>query len=191
MYSHSRWKKPTALLGITALLFLVPSLLLSEPYKIKRGDTLAAVAHKYGTTVTVLKAANHITNVNLIHPGAVLVIPEGYTALHSSGYSQPIQHPIHRVPPVSISHPDAVQNFRRGLERGWVVTRNPEGKIFVHASSKGGYLTDLRYLVKESPDGSSWTIYRPRPGPNGNQYGPRVGVIEKPRDIDVGDCSCR
>jgi hypothetical protein len=44
-------------------------------YTIKPGDTLYAVALKYGTTVAALVAANNITNPNLIRVGQVLVIP--------------------------------------------------------------------------------------------------------------------
>lgn len=44
-------------------------------YTVKRGDTLSAIARKYGTTVGALASANGIQNVNLIRVGQVLQIP--------------------------------------------------------------------------------------------------------------------
>jgi LysM repeat protein len=44
-------------------------------YAIRRGDTLSAVAIRFGTTVALLAAANNITNPNAIQIGQVLVIP--------------------------------------------------------------------------------------------------------------------
>ena len=45
-------------------------------YTVKAGDTLYAIATKYGVTVQQIADANHITNVNLIYVGQVLVIPK-------------------------------------------------------------------------------------------------------------------
>jgi len=44
-------------------------------HTIKSGDTLYAIAVKYGTTVQAISAANNISNPNLIQVGQVLVIP--------------------------------------------------------------------------------------------------------------------
>jgi len=43
--------------------------------KVQKGDTLTAIAAKTKTTVAAIAKANNITNVNLIKPGQVLVIP--------------------------------------------------------------------------------------------------------------------
>lgn len=45
-------------------------------YKIQKGDTLTAIAKKYGTTIQTLKKINNIKNVNLIYAGDILKIPE-------------------------------------------------------------------------------------------------------------------
>jgi LysM repeat protein len=42
---------------------------------VKAGDTLTALAIKYGTTVAAIASANNITNINNISVGQVLVIP--------------------------------------------------------------------------------------------------------------------
>ncbi len=44
-------------------------------YTVKAGDTLYAIATRYGTTVQVIAAANNISNPNLISVGQVLKIP--------------------------------------------------------------------------------------------------------------------
>jgi lysozyme len=44
-------------------------------YTVKPGDSLYAIAIKYGTTVAAIASANNIANVNNISVGAVLVIP--------------------------------------------------------------------------------------------------------------------
>jgi len=49
-------------------------------YTVKSGDTLSAIARKYGVTVTQIANANNITNVNLIRVGQVLIIPGTGTA---------------------------------------------------------------------------------------------------------------
>lgn len=45
-------------------------------YIVKKGDTLSAIAKKYGTTVAKLAKANAIQNPDIIHTGQLLTIPE-------------------------------------------------------------------------------------------------------------------
>lgn len=45
-----------------------------QTYVVERGDTLTAIAKKFGTTVAQIAADNNIKNVNLIHVGRVLTI---------------------------------------------------------------------------------------------------------------------
>lgn len=44
-------------------------------YVVQRGDTLARIAARYGTTVSVLAAENNIVNVDLIFVGQRLIVP--------------------------------------------------------------------------------------------------------------------
>ncbi|RNF39478.1 polysaccharide deacetylase family protein [Planococcus salinus] len=44
-------------------------------YTVKSGDTLYSIAKRHGVTVSVLAAANNITNPNLIRVGQILTIP--------------------------------------------------------------------------------------------------------------------
>jgi len=44
-------------------------------YTVQKGDTLWAIANRYGTTAAALAAINDISNPNLIYPGEVLIIP--------------------------------------------------------------------------------------------------------------------
>ncbi|BAM46363.1 M23 family metallopeptidase [Amphibacillus xylanus] len=45
---------------------------VGSTYTVKKGDTLSAIAKKYGTTVAKLVKDNNIKNPNLIHPGQKL-----------------------------------------------------------------------------------------------------------------------
>ncbi|MBI4789946.1 MAG: LysM peptidoglycan-binding domain-containing protein [Chloroflexi bacterium] len=44
-------------------------------YTVQRGDTLSAIARKFGVSVAAIVAANNIANANLIKPAQVLTIP--------------------------------------------------------------------------------------------------------------------
>ena len=45
----------------------------NDDYVVKRGDTLSAIARRYGTAVSRLMDLNpHIENANLIYPGDVI-----------------------------------------------------------------------------------------------------------------------
>jgi cell wall-associated NlpC family hydrolase len=46
-------------------------------YTVHQGDTLWAIAARYGTTVSVLASTNNLTNPNVIQPGEVLVVSGG------------------------------------------------------------------------------------------------------------------
>ncbi len=46
-------------------------------YTVQRGDTLAAIAYRYGTTVWAIANANGLANPNTIYPGQRLRIPAG------------------------------------------------------------------------------------------------------------------
>lgn len=46
-------------------------------YIVGRGDFLAAIARRFGTTVGAISSANGIANPNVIFPGQRLVIPIG------------------------------------------------------------------------------------------------------------------
>lgn len=49
-------------------------------YQIQRGDTLWALARRYGTTVSELARTNNIKNPDLIIAGATLQIPDGFSS---------------------------------------------------------------------------------------------------------------
>ena len=46
-----------------------------QSYTVQAGDTLSAIAAKFGTTVQAIAAANNLADVRVIHPGQVLIIP--------------------------------------------------------------------------------------------------------------------
>jgi len=48
-----------------------------QVYTVRRGDTLASIAYRYGTTVSAIVRANGLTNPSLIYPGQQLRISGG------------------------------------------------------------------------------------------------------------------
>lgn len=69
-----------AAVGIALLLALLPGLALAAPdpparHVVQAGETLAAIAAQYGSTVPAMVAANRLSNPDQIEVGAVLVAP--------------------------------------------------------------------------------------------------------------------
>ena len=54
-------------------------------YTVVAGDTLGAIAARYGTTVATLAAVNHLANPNLLYVGQVLVLARGGSQRRGSG----------------------------------------------------------------------------------------------------------
>jgi LysM repeat protein len=57
------------------LLLLWLSLSAQTIYIVQRGDTLASIARRHGTSITALAQANNLVNPNLIYPNQRLIIP--------------------------------------------------------------------------------------------------------------------
>ncbi|MBS1148404.1 MAG: Membrane-bound lytic murein transglycosylase precursor [Myxococcaceae bacterium] len=50
---------------------------LAQTWTVRSGDTLSAIAARFGTSVAALAQTNHLANPNLIYPGQRLTIPGG------------------------------------------------------------------------------------------------------------------
>jgi LysM repeat protein len=154
---------------------------------VRKGDSLSSIARKHGVSVQELRARNNIARyVNLIHPGQLLIIPEGRPVLSW-------WRPQWRRPQWLGGDSAKIRALRNGLDEGWVVTRNAgdddSGKLFVHRSAAGGVLRDLLYLVKEI--GDTWFVYLPVGfTSSGTRYGRRVGIMSKPTNVSVGSSTC-
>lgn len=68
---------PSTAPTVTAVASTAPTseVLASQTYVVQPGDTLRAIADRYGTTVAALQAANGIVDKNLIEAGQELIIP--------------------------------------------------------------------------------------------------------------------
>ena len=62
-----------------------PQATATSTYVVQRGDTLASIARRFGTTVNELIRANDLSNANVIFAGQTLIIPAG----DASGTPQP------------------------------------------------------------------------------------------------------
>lgn len=60
---------------LVTLVFLVQSVAADTSYVVRPGDTLAAIARRFDTTIQALAEVNHIINPNLIYVNQVLIIP--------------------------------------------------------------------------------------------------------------------
>lgn len=63
--------------GVTVTTPTTPSTGSDTVYTVKAGDTLSAIAAKYGTTYQKLASYNGISNPNIIHVGQKIKIPSG------------------------------------------------------------------------------------------------------------------
>ncbi len=64
-----------------------------QTYTVRSGDSLGAIASRYGTSVSALASANHIANPNLIYPGQRLTIPNGSGPVSGPGPVAPAPGP--------------------------------------------------------------------------------------------------
>ncbi len=70
---------------VTAVTFSLLLLILSATavsaltYQVITGDTLTAIAYRFGTTINSIAQANNISNPNMIYAGQILDIPDGQT----------------------------------------------------------------------------------------------------------------
>ncbi len=62
-------------------------------YTVQRGDSLAIIAAKFGTTYIVLAEMNGIANPNILHVGQVLRVPVAASQPATSGGAAPAQQP--------------------------------------------------------------------------------------------------
>jgi len=61
----------------------------SKVHVVRRGDTLAKIALRYGVSVTALSRANNVRNPNLIYVGQRLVIPSKNSAARAARNTKP------------------------------------------------------------------------------------------------------
>jgi LysM repeat protein len=81
------------ILIVMALTFLVQSVAAADTtYTVQPGDTLAAIARRFGTTIQALATANHIVNPDLIYVNQTLVVPNG------SSDPTPVTVPVPSLP---------------------------------------------------------------------------------------------
>jgi len=69
-------------------------------YMVRSGDTLSAIADRFGTTVRAIMAANNLTNPDVIFAGQILLIPvEPHEHHHMPPEYDPDHDEHHHMPP--------------------------------------------------------------------------------------------
>jgi len=69
-----------------------------KTYSVRSGDTLSALAKRFGTSVSELAKANHISNPNKIQAGQKLSIPDGFDRPTSKPSTKPAGSPAPSAP---------------------------------------------------------------------------------------------
>lgn len=89
----------------TALNMELTAYSVPATYTIQPGDTLSALAARFGTDVAGLAAANHIADINLIYAGQQLTIPAGNSGSYPSSPAELTADPQPGAQAVSYSPP--------------------------------------------------------------------------------------
>lgn len=135
-------------------------------YTVRQGDTLSALARRYGTTVQTLVEANGIRNPNLIQTGMRLAIPSS----SSSSSSRPAA-PSSRTTTSSPTRLPATRGTSTSLPRASTPTRSTSTSSSSRPPSGFGYgssgpgITTLQHYLKNR--GYS-------PGSIDGQWGPKT-----------------
>lgn len=66
-------------LTLAAALLTTVAAVAETTYKVRRGDTLSKISHKFGVSVDALRKANKLEGANSLHSGAILAIPTDST----------------------------------------------------------------------------------------------------------------
>jgi murein DD-endopeptidase MepM/ murein hydrolase activator NlpD len=162
---RKRWTVPLLMLAI--LLIAAPQAdarpptQTSEVYVVQSGDTLFAIALRFGVTATDIAAANNLSNPNLIFVGQRLVIPGSKPvvepAIVSEGDAEEDAHPSPVPPQVYVVRPGDTL-FAIATRFGLTVTEITQA----NGIRDPNYITIGQQLVIPAP-GSSAQAGHPAP----------------------------
>lgn len=97
----------------------------SVSYVVQRGDTVYRIALRYGTTIAAIRAANNLSNVNLIYVGQVLVIP--------TRAATPTPQPAPTFPPFPTPTVTDISAAFQPFERGFMIWLGDRHRIWIAA----------------------------------------------------------
>lgn len=93
-------------------------------YTVKRGDTLGAIAARYGTTWQELQRINNIRNANLIYPGQTIKLPGDSSTKTSSAPKIKDEAQNYGFSKTWLAkHPDVYAKVKKAIDEGWTQER--------------------------------------------------------------------
>lgn len=131
-----------------------------QTYRVQPGDTLYAIARRFGTTPAAIAARNALADPNTIEPGMVLIIPIASTTpatpTASPGPSRLIRHGDRNSPTVALTF-DMGGRVDPALDiMRWLIANRVPATIFVTGAIVESQVTDagrqVARLVATHPD---------------------------------------
>jgi len=156
-------------------------------HKVRKGENLSSIARKYGTSVSALVSANHLSNRNQLRVGQILLIPTGsyYSAPENkSSKINVITHTVQRGETLS----EIAEKYNTSVSK--IKSMNNIHNDHIEAGAQLKIPTDLASQVEPSdtPKGSTKVVHVVKKGDTltsiANKYNVSLTKLKSWNDLD-------
>ncbi|HEX6790132.1 MAG TPA: LysM peptidoglycan-binding domain-containing protein [Candidatus Krumholzibacteria bacterium] len=120
-------------------------------HRVKKGETLSAIAGRYGTSVEAVRDANNLKRKSMLRVGQTLMIPKAGGAVPSSGLAN--SKPEYMNPSEGLDRDALTRYGERYAQRVGAVASAPDGsRKVVHVVRKGDTLGQIAERYHTSTD---------------------------------------